>query len=453
MLYSDNGLTARLSRLTRGFLFIPLSLAISGAALAIATNMMGAPGKFLSELPYLGFLDIDADGARAVLSTVAGAMMSVISLVYSLTLVVFTLAAGNIAPRLLETFANNRVNQVTIGLLGATFLYSLICLYQVHEDTSARLAVAIAILLSATSVFWLIYFVNDVAGRIMVDNEIGRIQKSLRRAIDKVLSDEPRESADDEKAIPKTKGRPLTIDRSGYITAIDARSLARHAAACDGFVEVLVKPGHFVIADQPVARLYLPEPEEGERNRNPRGRDAEELSEAFCRNLRSAFITDYARAPDGDLQFAVHLSVEIALRALSPGVNDSYTAISAIDHLSASLSQILRRGAPSSLVLDEKKTPRVWLETLHLEDVLAAALNPLRQNACGNVLVTIRLLNAIARMSLVTRPEYRPLLQQHLANIVSDSRRKIDSRIDRQAVARAGHAARKAVSNRSAEDT
>ncbi|MBO0347354.1 DUF2254 domain-containing protein [Roseibium limicola] len=424
--YLHNSFSARLSRLTRGFLFIPLALAIAGGCLGIVTNVVDGPAQMVADVPLLAFLDIDADGARSVLSTIAGAMMSVISLVYSLTLVVFTLAAGNIGPRLLETFANNRVNQITIGLLGATFLYSLITLYQIDGESAPRVSVAIAIFMATTSMFWLIYFVNDVAGRIMVDNEIGRIQKSLRKAIDTHLADDPRESDDDEKAIPSGTGTPMRTHRSGYITAITADNIAKMAEREDVFVEVLVKPGHFVIDQQPIAKVY----------------GALKTPETFEKELDESIITDYARAPEGDLQFSVHLSVEIALRALSPGVNDSYTAISAIDHLSASLSRILRRGAPSPLITDKDDKPRVWLEVLRLSDILTAALNPLRQNACGNTLVTLRLINAIGRMGLVSKEAHRPMLRNHLFRITQDSNRLTRSVADRQTLARAVRAAR-----------
>lgn len=426
MPYSDNSLPKKLTRLTKGFLFIPLALAIAGGCLGIAINVIDGPNKFLSSIPFLAFLDIGPDGSRAVLSTIAGAMMSVISLVYSLTLVVFTLAAGNIAPRLLETFANNRVNQVTIGLLGATFLYSLITLYQINDDHTRRISVSIGIVMATASMFWLIYFVNDVAKRVMVDNEIGRIQQSLRQAIDTILADEPREKDDDENGIPDGEFEELRIHRSGYITAINANHLAKLAADEDVFLEILVKPGHFVIDHQPIARVF--------------GK-VDDLR-AFEKKVRSAFLTGYARAPEGDLQFAVHLNIEIALRALSPGVNDSYTAISAIDHLSASLSRILRKGAPSPLIEDEGGTPRVWLETLQLSDVMSAALNPLRQNACDNVLVSLRLINSIGRMGLVSRNEHLPLLKDHLYRIGRDCNRLIVSPIDRATVARAIRAAR-----------
>ncbi|MBD8876611.1 DUF2254 domain-containing protein [Roseibium polysiphoniae] len=423
--YHESGSVQFLQKLFRGFLFIPVLLALSGAIMALIAIWADRSGVIEPGSALSSFLDISTDGARSVLSTIAGAMMSVISLVYSLTLVVFTLAAGNIGPRLLETFANNRVNQITIGLLGATFLYALIVLYVVGEETVPHISVAVAITLAVISFFWLVYFVNDVSRRIMVDNEIGRTQKSLRAAIDLLLRSEPEENADDRKVIPETAGTEVTSSASGYVTAINGKRLMELAEENDGFIEVLVQPGSYVIEGMAILRLY-----QGGREIDPE-------------TLRTVFQTRYARAPEGDIQFSIHLNVEIALRALSPGINDAYTAISAIDHLSASLGRIVQRGAPTAIIRDKQDTPRVWLSILSVSDILDAALNPLRQASCGNVLVSERLIQALGRMALVCLPRHKSILQKHLRRIASDARQKLISHADREEIARALSSANK----------
>ncbi|WP_417669679.1 DUF2254 domain-containing protein [Roseibium sp.] len=422
--YHETGWAQNLQKLFRGFLFIPVVLALIGAALAAAAIAVDRAAPLQSDGFLFTFLDISTDGARSVLSTIAGAMMSVISLVYSLTLIVFTLAAGNIAPRLLETFANNRINQVTIGLLGATFLYALIVLYVVGEETVPRISVAIAIALSVISFFWLVYFVNDVAQRIMVDNEIGRIQKSLRTAIEHLLKSEPEEKADDRSEIPDSEFSTVTSTASGYITAIDGRALLRLAQKANGFIEVLVQPGSYVIEGMPIARLY-----DG----------AQDLDGS---DVCPAFQTSYARAPEGDIQFSIHLNVEIALRALSPGINDAYTAIGAIDHLSASLARIVQKGVPTAILRDADDRPRVWLNLLAVADILDTALAPLRQASSGNVLVTEHLITAIGRMAIVCLPRHRSILQRHLRQIAEDAARTVAGRSDRKAIAGFVHSAR-----------
>ncbi|MBB99267.1 MAG: hypothetical protein CML67_06990 [Rhodobacteraceae bacterium] len=410
--------------MVRGFLFIPAVLALLGLVLAPAAVWVDRTDVFGPVFDLVPFLAISASGARAVLGTISGATMTVISLVYSLTLVVFTLATGNIGPRLLETFTDNRVNQTTIGMLGGTFLYSLIVLYVVGETEVPRIAVAVAILLATTSFFVVVYFVHDTAQRVMVDNEIGRTQRKLRAAIDRLLDDEPHESATDREALPTTPGRPVHSTKSGYVTAVQSKLLLSAARSGDGFVRVIARPGAFVVAKTPVAYIH------------------DDDGEIDPRAVRDAIYLEDVRAPDGDIQFNVHLNVEIALRALSPGINDPYTAISALDHLSASLAMVLQRGAPSSLICDKDGNPRVWLELLDVKEIVGAALHPLRRAARGNVMVLLHLIAAIGRMAVVVREEHAGVLHQHLRLIASDAAHSIGNRDDRREVAEALRKAR-----------
>ncbi|WP_208979144.1 DUF2254 domain-containing protein [Stappia stellulata] len=408
----------------RGFLFVPASLALLGLILAPAAVWLDRTDVLGPVFDLVPFLAISASGARAVLGTIAGATMTVISLVYSLTLVVFTLAAGNIGPRLLENFTNSRVNQTTIGLLGGTFLYSLIVLYVVGESEVPRFAVAISIALATISFFAVVYFVHDTAQRVMVDSEIGRTQRRLRAAIERLLDDEPHERANDRDALPETPGRPVLARKSGYVTAVQSRLLLSAAGSDDGFVRMVARPGLFVLANTPVAFLHG---------------DEDAIDQ---KAIREAIYIEDVRSPDGDIQFNVHLNVEIALRALSPGINDPYTAISALDHLSASLAMVLQRGAPSSLIRDADGTPRVWLDILNVKNIVGTALHPLRRAARGNVMVLLHLIAAVGRMAVVVRDEHAGVLHQHLRLIATDAAHSISNRDDRREVAEALRKAR-----------
>ncbi len=358
-------------------------------------------------------------------------MMTVISLVYSLTLIVFTLAAANIGPRLLETFATNRVNQITIGLLGATFLYALICLYITGEHEVPRFSVALAIFFAAACFFWLVYFVHDVARRIMVDNEIGRTRQALRESIERLLAEEPREEPLEESSIPDSAPVSVAAHRSGYVMSVDIPTLIERTVQGKAFVKLEARPGDFIIEGAPIAQVY----------------DCDDL-DIIAEGLKTSIVIGDSRSPDGDVQFSIHLMVEIALRALSPGVNDSYTAISAIDHLSAALSLILQKGAPSSLYRDEQDRPRLWLDLISVDDIFAAALHPLRQAVEANVFVTLRLLWALERISQIADPQYRSILARHLRLIAEDANRSVANRADRSEIAENVARVRQTLQNR-----
>lgn len=422
--YRESARQQALMKLVKGFLFIPVCIALLGAILAVCTIIIDDKQWVAGLFDLIGYRSLTPDGARSILSTIAGAMMSVISLVYSLTLVVFTLAAGNISARLLETFASNRTTQIAIGILGATFLYALLVLFVVGDERELRFSVATSIVLAATSFFWLVYFVNDVAGRVRVDAEIGRIQASLRKAMDQLLASEPRQEPDDREEMPDYPATPVLSKGNGYVTSIDADALIAFARSINGFVEVLVPPGTFVIEGMPIAEV---------RTREEHGEFPE---------VHPAFKLGKARAPEGDIQFAVHLMVEIALRALSPGVNDSYTAISAVDHVSASFARILQRGAPTSLCYDAEGELRLWLNLLEVDEILTTAVRPLRQASKSNVLVLDHLIQALQRMAVVCREEHKPLIREQLYDIACDARQAITSRPDRAQIAARLRAAR-----------
>jgi uncharacterized membrane protein len=285
--------------------------------------------------------------------------------------------------------------------------------------------VAIAILLATTSFFWVVYFVHDTAQRVMVDTEIGRTQRSLRAAIERLLDDEPHESANDAERIPTTARRPVLSEKSGYVTTVQSQRLLEAARAGKGFVRMVARPGVFVLAGTPIAYVH--------EDNGDTVRDG---------SIREAIYLEDVRSPDGDIQFNVHLNIEIALRALSPGINDPYTAISAIDHLSASLAMVLQRGAPSSLICDDEETPRVWLDILDVKEIVGTALHPLRRAARGNVMVMLHLIAAVGRMAAVTRDEHAGILHQHLRLIASDAAHSIANRDDRREVADALRKAR-----------
>jgi len=416
-------------RVTRGFLFIPGLLALWGACAAFFMVWIDSLGEVQGLLAGNSLLKISPDGARAVLGTIAGTMMTVISLVYSLTLVVFTLAAGTISPRLLESFTYNRTNQITIGLLGATFIYALIVLYITGDSQAPRAAVALAIVFALLSFFWLVYFVNDVASHIIIDNEIGRTERTLRHSVDKALPEG--DEADDEFPEGEAEARwgepvPVRATAGGYIVSIDYEAIRDLAVEQDTFVKLEIRIGNFMLRDMAVAEVY-----------GPAGR-----KDDVATGVNRAIVVQPSRTPDSDILFAIHLMVEIALRALSPGTDDSYTAISAIDHLTAALAQIMQRHMPSPLVRDADGTPRLWRKMISVDDSVGQALHPIRAATAGNVLVTLRLMTAIDRMAEVADARHRPIMRRHLRLILREAKAAVRLPEDRVEIARAADAVR-----------
>jgi len=421
-----------LRRLAQGFLFLPLVVSCIGVLTAIASYYLDASGLGDAWLNHHRFLMVDADGARSLLSTIAGASMTVLSLVYSVTLLVFTLAASSLGPRLLETFIDNRVNQFTIGILGAVFLHSVISLFAAAPDATPSIAAGVAVLMAISGFFWVAFFVNDVAHRVMIDHEIGRTEKTLRRQVELML-EATTEGGRPTAPVPEGAGRQVAAERAGYVTHVDVDRLTRSATQADAFVEVLVAPGDFVFEGLSLARVIA---------------EDERLNPA---EIRQSISIRNSRAPEGDLLFSIHLMVEIAIRALSPGINDSYTAISAMDHLSASLNLFLKRGESNPLRLDESGRPRLRLKILSTEEVLDTALAPLRRSAQDNVEVSVRLILAIERLMRTAERNHWPALVRQLRLVANGAQNTLTLAEDRRTVAAAVVAARATLAARGDE--
>lgn len=405
------------ARLNRGLLLLPMVVGVTGIVCAALVIAWGDYGEWLAQFVFPA---PDIQTVRSVLSTIAGSALTVLSLVYSLTLVVFTLAAGNISPRLLTRFAEDSLIQTAAGVLAATFFYAVIVL-QRADTVSPAIATGIAVLWSIGSISLLIVFIHKVATRITIDEEIGRIGATLASYIDEILEeaeeeDNAKEAMEIERYRPPGDMHQLIARRSGYIEAIDLATLTQIASNYDLFVEIEATPGQFVVEGCPLANYV--------------GTGAQKAHGP----LRRTFMVGRQRTPEADLDFSILLMVEIAQRALSPGVNDGFTAIAVIDHLSSAFARILRRRSPSPLYRDASGRPRIWLETARIDRLLNSAYHPLRREAMGNVTVVLRLVASLRRLARVSREDYHVYLERHVRLIANDMRAATCNAEDREHV-------------------
>ena len=369
-------LAARLGRLLtlRGLIAAPGAISLSGLALAAAAILFdrAAPG-------LVAEWGLEPEPARAVLSTLAGAAMTALGLVYSLTLVVFTLAAGSIAPRLLERFTKDSVSQLAIGALGALFLHALVALALSPEGRSLAPPL-LACLMALLAVMLLLVFVDRVARRITVDEEIDAIATGLDERIAAMAA---QTGALERRALilPDGPEAALRAPASGYLESVAYDALAAAACAKGGFLDFRVSPGDHLLKGEIVARALGP--------------GAEAMAQEAC----ACFAIGRRRTEEGDLRFSVSLLLEIALRALSPGVNDSFTAISVINRLVASLAVAAEHGLDAGVWCDAEGAPRIAIPKAGLDELIRFAFDPIREASSGNLLVAQAASDALSRLS------------------------------------------------------
>jgi uncharacterized membrane protein len=381
-------LSALWFRIRASYWFLPALMAVGVVALFGATVAVDdmLRGRTMASLVwiYAG----GPEGARALLSTIAASMITVAALTFSITMVVLSQASSQFGPRLLINFMRDTGNQVVLGTFIATFLYCVLVLRTVRAEPVfvPHVSVTVAIALAIAGLGLLIYFIHHVAVGIHVDNVIAAVARDLDAAIDHLFPEMlGREPVRDDNPRPEVRAafereaRLVPAQASGYIRAIDGDGLMGLATERDLVIQLFYRPGHFVMRGSRLARVW------------PLDRGDESALEA----IRRVFLLGEQRTLEQDVEFAVDQLVEIALRALSPGVNDPFTAIRCVDRLGEALRRLAERNIPSRYRYDAAHTLRVITEAVDFAGVVDAAFDQVRQAARANVAVTLRLLETI----------------------------------------------------------
>ncbi len=360
-----------------------------------------------------------AKDASALLGVLFTSMITMATLAVSITMVVLTLAAAQLGPRLIRSFMADRRTQLMLGFFLATIVYLVLVLRAVNaaanDDGVPHLAVTIATASVLICVFMLLFFVHHLARSIVADTVIRRVGDDLDSAIAAMLP-----KADGAEAGPAAPprpsgGAPLRLPKGGYVQAMSYDEMVRCAKAADAFIELDFRPGHHLLAEGEHGRVH----------------PASALNFATRKEIADCVLIGGERTPTQDIEFAVRQLVEIALRALSPGVNDPFTAIAVIDRLGVSLALMMGRGAAVGAWRDEDGKVRVVGPTTTLRGAVDAAFNQIRQSGEGHPAILIRLSATFAQLAEHARDdEARRVLADHVAMIATAAKRSIAERAD-----------------------
>jgi uncharacterized membrane protein len=354
----------------RGALWALPSLAVvialvSGSGLSFVEV---EPGSWLDRFLFQG----TADDARTLLIAIASTMATVIALVLGLTVVALQLASTQFSPRLLRNFLRDRVNQVVLSIFVATFTYSTAGLYTVgvaagkRTDEYPRLAVTVALLLLFLSLLMLVFFVHHLTHSIQIDEVMRTVERRTLQVIDHDLptvglSTEP-------PPVPPAWTVDLPAHGSGYLQTIHPEPLLDAAAASGVVASVTRMVGEHVTAGSPLVRVWAETP----------GQVTPGL-ERLRSAARDAVRIGFERTAEQDVAFGVRQLADIAVKALSPAINDPYTSIQAIEHLSVVLASLVRRRLGNQLLRDPAGALRVVVPGRDLEYYLDLACGQVRR--------------------------------------------------------------------------
>ena len=399
-------------RLHVSYWFVPIVMVVGSILLAAFTLRLDASnGDLYRHLPY-AFAG-SADGARQLLSTLAGAMITVAGVAFSIMIVVLSLASQQFGPRLIRNFMVDVGSQAVLGIYIATFILNLIVLSEVQTidgiDYVPRISITISLLLAMFSFVVLIYFIHHMARSVQVETVIHRVTDDLEDEIhrlypEKMGQESPHLQAD-RQVLPDSfdsQACPLPSRSYGYVETVDSDTVMKLATKHDLVLKLCRRPGDHVIQGEPLALVSPPGRLEGNLK--------DELSRAFS--------LSNARTPTQDIQFSVLQMVEVAVRSLSPSINDPFTAMTCVDRLGAILVSLLKRRFPSPNRVDEQGRLRVVARVQSFEGIFDAALNQIRQAAASNVAVSMRLLETLGRLADKTcRPEDSGPIARHAAMV------------------------------------
>ncbi len=404
--------------LRSSYWFLPTLLACAGFALGLSLVLVDARlgDTWLGQ--YEWFYGSRPEGARAMLSTIAGSTITVAGVVFSITLAAVTYASGQFGPRLLGNFMRDRGNQASLGVFIGTYLYCLVVLRTIRsaEETSADTGGAVrdafvphvamfgglALAIASTAV--LIYFVHHVTSGIHINNVIARVGRDL---IDQIRQrSEEGGTASKTTSLPSLAGQLKLIlaTKSGYIEAIDYDALLQMAWRHELILRPVRRAGDFVSDGWTLFEAH----------------SSASISDRIVEECISVVTVGRQRTAQQDLRFGIDELVEIAARALSPGVNDPFTAIACIDWLSAALGELDRSSPPPTQMADEEGTVRIILCPLDFQDYLGAAFGQLRSyvaadpNARAHTLITLKEL-----AKFVHKPSHRALIDTERARLAA----------------------------------
>lgn len=373
-----------------------------------------------------------ADSARVVLGTVAGSMVTIASVTFSITMVALTLASGQFTPRILRNFMRDRFNQIVLGSFIATFLFSVLILREIRAGEEAYVpafSVTVAVLGVLAAFGFFIFFIHHVASSIQASSII---QSAARETHKEIASTFEGGSVAIGPAWmmttppPTSSGRPVRSTGEGYVERINVGRLLDAAVDRDATLETLIGPGDYAIRGEPIA-VWKDEPE---------GAGGDE-SDADDGAVVGAFLLGRQRTVSGDFAFGFRQIVDIAVRALSPGVNDPTTACNAVDHLASLLVDLADRDWPEPEVEDDDGNVRVVLPSAGFEEYVSLAFTEIRRYGRGDLAVTLRLLEAMARVAQSTaRADRHEALRQETRAVLRGANRAIEDPLDRERVRR-----------------
>lgn len=381
--------------------FLP-GLIVAGSialALVLVEFDKNIGGNWISGYPRL--FGVEPSGSRDMLSAVAGSMITVAGIVFSIVIVALSLASSQYTPRILRNFMRDQINQTVLGVFVGIFTYCIVVLRTIRGGDDAHvfvpsIAVIVGVLLALVGIGFLIYFIHHIAVTIQASEIVAAIADETVAVVDELFPHRlgenapPEELENLERFAAGASWQTIRSTQTGYIQNIDIGGLLEFTKKRDLIVRMEHGIGEFVVAGAPLASIT--------KAANAKNHDLK-IDEETTKKLNRIYAIDNFRTIDQDVAFGLRQIVDIVMKALSPGINDTTTAVISIDYLTAICSHLAAHPFPTHFRFSENRL-RVVAKSPSFEDLIDLAFNQTRQNATNNVAIILRCLHALEQIAL-----------------------------------------------------
>ncbi|QDT35521.1 DUF2254 domain-containing protein [Thalassoglobus polymorphus] len=404
----------------RGSLWFIPGLGVLGALLLSVMTLQIDYQLSYEELSPPNWLITTSSAARLTLSSLAGALITVTGVVFSMTMLTLAQTSSQYGPRLLRSFLNQNVTQLTLAVFVGTSLYCMSVLRTIREIGEGdlfvpHLSVFVGLCLGLMSLLFFVYFIHYTASSIQAESVIRAVSYELDDAIERLFPKCLGDDSDDSNADSSNSGdsdpspeKPdstilIQADSIGYIQGIDGDRLIELADQLDTVFYVRAKPGDYIFHGAPLLDVA-----------------EDEVEEEFQSKVRETFLTGVRRTPRQDTGCVIKELVEVAIRALSPGINDPHTAVACINSLASALSSVAGREFPDSHRRNEEGKVRVIVQTPTFSQLLDDCFREIRFYGADSFLVLEQLSKSLLMLSyFVQRKADAQAICRHLKIIES----------------------------------
>lgn len=399
-------------KITSSFWFLPSFILLMNIVLAVVLIWVDRQYPITPS----GLLNVifskNADSGREVLNIIAGSMSGIAGTVFSITLVILQLATSQLGPRLLNNFMYQRINQIVLGQYIGLFLYCLIVINSIRDGEGYKfiphISIIAAIIFAIVNIFMLIFYIHSVSMSIQPSKVIYQLGKNLKNKADELYPD--LDGDVHEAFLEDVKNRHyvtkmLRTPKSGYIQYFDIDGLLEFSEEHRVIIEVLQRPGAYIVEGQPIFELL--------------GTEQLNIEDSELDSLFSNYEVYRSKSLFQDTEFAILQIVEIASRALSPGINDPHTAIICIDQLTDSLNMLGRTEQPKPYITKDAKKVMLIVNQRGFEHFLDTAFDEIRFFGASTPSVIFRLMESIEKLLVGDMPvESKVAVQRYAKKIM-----------------------------------